>query len=164
MEGATLAVVDTTWELMWSLKAGDWGMGEFYLLYLKCSQHLWSKMAARLEEKGNKMVEKPEEKENKFEGNALAAAFASSGRANVDISEFGEDRCFCCSLPTTDISLLAATLGINLFDFCFENDLMLAQHEWADDIKARHIKEQPESGMAVPLGLRYRHVQQLSTL
>lgn len=58
-----------------------------------------------------------------FEGNALAAAFASSGRANVDISEFGEDRCFCCSLPTTDISLLAATLGINLFDFCFENDL-----------------------------------------
>ncbi|XP_057354007.1 adipocyte enhancer-binding protein 1-like [Manis pentadactyla] len=65
MEGATLAVGDTTWELMQSLKTGDWGMGEFYLFYLKWSWHLWSKMAAQLEEMGNKMVEKMEEKENK---------------------------------------------------------------------------------------------------
>ena len=65
-EEATLAVGDTTWELMQSLKAGDWVMGEFYLLYLKWSQHLWSKMAERLEEKGEKVEEKPEEKGNKM--------------------------------------------------------------------------------------------------
>ena len=32
-----------------------------------------------------------------------------SGRASIDTSEFGEDRCFSCNLPTTVVSLLAAT-------------------------------------------------------
>lgn len=52
----------------------------------------------------------------------IATAFAFSGRANVDISEFGEDRCFSYNLPTTVISLLASTLGLNVFDFRFEKD------------------------------------------
>ena len=39
----------------------------------------------------------------------IAVVFSFSGRASIDASEFGEDRCFSCNLPTTVISLLAAT-------------------------------------------------------
>ena len=84
-EEVTLAMGDTTWESLRSLKAGDWGMGEFYLLYPKWSQHLWSKMVAQPEEKGIKMVERLEEKGKRWverleeKGNKMAERLEEKG-------------------------------------------------------------------------------------